>query len=318
MAMPLIKRLMVQNSTSPMEITLMVREEYAPILKIIDGDLKIYPFKRSEIKTVKGFAKILQDLRRQNFDEGYLLTPSFSSALLFFLARVQKRKGYAGDLRSFLLTEKVSFPQNVHRAQEFLQLYQEELTDFSLPSFKKPTEKYKLPFQEYIVVNANSEASSRRLPFEKWKELIEKFESKNFVFTGITKERERVASLIAYLEKNISKAKKLRFYSVAGKSSLLDLWSIFYAAELVMTNDSGPAHFAAFLDRPLLGFFGAANLKNTIPLVRRSKFLKVQNANIACSPCLKNICPLKTLECLEVLDMEKAYRDAQDLLKEST
>src|SRR5690606_3777674 len=60
-------------------------------------------------------------LRRWRYDAGILLTPSFSSALLFLLAGVQGRRGTATDGREFLLDDPVDLKRGpgVHRSSVY-------------------------------------------------------------------------------------------------------------------------------------------------------------------------------------------------------
>jgi heptosyltransferase-2 len=57
--------------------------------------------------TLKGLLQEAKILKKHKFDLGLLLTNSFSSALLFYMAKIKKRWGYNRDFRRFLLTKKV-------------------------------------------------------------------------------------------------------------------------------------------------------------------------------------------------------------------
>ena len=58
-------------------------------------------------------------LRNYEIDSGILLTPSFSSSLIFYLGGVKNRYGYAGNNRSWLLNKSIKSQtvQTVHRSK---------------------------------------------------------------------------------------------------------------------------------------------------------------------------------------------------------
>ena len=64
--------------------------------------------------------KIIKD---RNIEKGLLLTPSFSSALIFLLGRVNNRFGYPTDYRRALLNNPVStIEETIHRSDSYLNL----------------------------------------------------------------------------------------------------------------------------------------------------------------------------------------------------
>ena len=71
--------------------------------------------KKSLIAGPKNAAKTIKD---DEYDVGLILPPAFSSALIFKLAGVKGRIGYATDKRSLLLTRAENIPpEPMHRAQ---------------------------------------------------------------------------------------------------------------------------------------------------------------------------------------------------------
>ncbi|MFQ5722791.1 MAG: glycosyltransferase family 9 protein, partial [Candidatus Aminicenantales bacterium] len=75
-----------------------------------------------DINSLIAAAKKLQQNR---FDFGLLLTNSFSSALLFYLARIPQRWGYYTDGRRFLLTKGIvvqNKPHPYHQVYYYLNL----------------------------------------------------------------------------------------------------------------------------------------------------------------------------------------------------
>ena len=65
--------------------------------------------------------------------------------------------------------------------------------------------------------------------------------------------------------------------------SIRELLMLFHAAELLITNDGGPGHFATLTPIQTMVFFGPETGKLYGPLGTRNSVLE---SGIACSPCL--------------------------------
>ena len=125
------------------------------------------------------------------------------------------------------------------------------------------------------------------------------------ILTGVNKDIEFINRLVNELkEKCLSN--KHEFINLTGKTDLKELISILKHADLVISNDSGPAHLANMLATPLIVFFGAGDEKNTAPKFHVNQ-TRIINQKISCSPCLKNSCPIGTLDCLNKIDVMKIW-----------
>ena len=133
-----------------------------------------------------------------------------------------------------------------------------------------------------VLLNANC---SDLLPLRKWPDanyvalaqrLIDSHADLTVVFTGSTDEMTRVQQLAAAVASP-------RAISLAGQTTLRQLLVLYCLAEILITNDSGPAHFAALTPIDAIALFGpetpllfAAHGPRSHPLW----------AGIACSPCV--------------------------------
>jgi ADP-heptose:LPS heptosyltransferase len=133
-----------------------------------------------------------------------------------------------------------------------------------------------------VLLNANA---SDLLPLRKWpsdryvelaRRLLERYSDILVVFTGSAAER-------APTEKLVYEVRSDRCISLAGKTNLRQLLALYSLAEVLVTNDSGPAHFASLTPINVVVLFGpetprlfAASSPRTHPL----------SAELACSPCI--------------------------------
>ena len=79
---------------------------------------------------------------------------------------------------------------------------------------------------------------------------------------------------------------------------------------MVVSNDSGPAHLAAALGRPLVVLFGPTAPGRWAPT---GPAVRVLYENLPCSPCSNHgssRCPLGTHACLEAISTSKVLETA--------
>lgn len=97
------------------------------------------------------------------------------------------------------------------------------------------------------------------------------------VFTGVDAE----AGLTARARRAMSGPS----VDLTGRLSLLELVELLAISDLVVTNDTAPAHFAAALDRPQIAIYGPNSPRLYGPLSPRAATLY---SGLSCSPCLLN------------------------------
>jgi heptosyltransferase-2 len=82
-------------------------------------------------------------------------------------------------------------------------------------------------------------------------------------------------------------------------------------ADLLVTTDSGPRHFAHAFDRPVVTLFGPTWIAWTETYHSRAVHLQKQ---VECGPCQKRICPLDH-RCMKQLTPDEVFRAAEGLLQ---
>jgi ADP-heptose:LPS heptosyltransferase len=86
----------------------------------------------------------------------------------------------------------------------------------------------------------------------------------------------------------------------------------------MLSNDSGPPHFASATDMPTFVFFGPETPKLYCPLGKTTPIY----AGLACSPCVSAANHRKTAcddnVCLQVITPEQVFNILQPKLKETT
>jgi heptosyltransferase-2 len=102
--------------------------------------------------------------------------------------------------------------------------------------------------------------------------------------------------------------------NLVGRTSLRGLVAAIADSTLVISQDSGPMHVAAALDKPLIAVFGPTNPARTGPYSARAR---VVQRPIACAPCYRRQCPLGHHDCLRKLAPEQVLAAVTDAWHEA-
>ena len=133
-----------------------------------------------------------------------------------------------------------------------------------------------------ILLNANR---GDFLPLRSWpgdryidlaRRLLDRYQDLAVVFTGAPDEEEGARELV-------EKVGSPRCINFAGKTSLDELFATYCRSELMVTNDSGPAHYATVTPMDVIAIFGPETPRVFGALSERTHTLW---AGIACSPCV--------------------------------
>lgn len=159
-----------------------------------------------------------------------------------------------------------------------------------------------------VNINASDLLIERRWPARKWKEYLEQtvkeFPGCRFLLIGSPNEYEYVSVLY----NKLSAETQEQVFNVAGKFSFGAFLALIERSCLMVTNDSGPLHFAAALNIPTVSIWGPGDPEHYAPIYGLHKTIY---ESVYCSPCLyhadfppckgNNIC-VKSIEVSTVLN----------------
>ncbi len=123
------------------------------------------------------------------------------------------------------------------------------------------------------------------LPLRRWaperyvelaRRLLDRYPELAIVFTGAPDEATEAAALV-------NEIASARCVSLAGRTSLPQLFALYCLAELMVTNDSGPGHYSTVTPIDVISLFGPETPAVFGPRTPRSHVLW---SGIACSPCV--------------------------------
>lgn len=293
-----------------------VKEIFAPF-DFIDRIISLPS--QNDLKSLRISAQTLKEL---DFDVGLLLTNSFSSALLFYLAKIPERWGYVRDGRGFLLTKRV--PQRnqgdySHQVHYYLSLIsglglQTSSPRLSLPIPHEDRKKAKALLSSLnadekkplVILNPGAfYGSAKRWPASKYAALATFLQEKNQAEILIIGSLNEVS-----LAEAIADAMKKTPLLLTGKTTLRELAALISHAALLITNDSGPMHIANALSTPLVAIFGPTDPRRTGPLQEPSVVFKKE---VPCWPCAYRDCPFDH-RCMMNIEIEEVFQACQPFL----
>lgn len=274
-----------------------------------------------ETNDVKTQWTAAQDLKTRSFDLGFLLTNSFGSAFLFYLARIPKRWGYGTDGRSVLLTKSVALKgRDASRHQVFY--YLDLLHNLGLktvppeiklgvPAGKIQAARNRLvsmgldPGKPLVIICPGaSYGPAKRWPassFGRLASLLQENKEAEILVIGSADEAEIAATVASSMEKKPA--------VLTGETTLADLVGLISQASLFVSNDTGPMHMANALGVPVVAIFGPTDPAVTGPFQKPSVCLKKE---VPCWPCSYRKCPYDH-RCLAGIDPEEVFQVSQEL-----
>ncbi|WP_244551748.1 glycosyltransferase family 9 protein [Aromatoleum tolulyticum] len=258
--------------------------------------------------------RFLRDVRRAHID-ALVDLELFSrlTAALCLLTGVRRRAGFhrfegVGLYRGDLYTHPLAFKPQLHMAQNYLMLVEALFAEDVPPAPRMPAampvprvrrralgggelagvrERLRrlpggaLGDERLVFMNANASAM---LPQRRWPQghfaalvraTLARYADVRVLLIGAEDDRATTAAIAAEVGDE-------RCVDIAGCFALGELPALFTLGAALVSNDSGPAHFAAVTALPVIALFGP----ETPVLFRPLGEATVISAGLACSPCV--------------------------------
>jgi ADP-heptose:LPS heptosyltransferase len=280
----------------------------------------------------------IRKLRRLKFDAAVDMEFfSRGTAALTFLSGAKQRVGFhaffgAGPYRGDLMTHRLIYNPHLHTSQTFFTLIEALLCDpavlptFNLVAPESPEQppQFAPGSNEIATVgeiiqreaggrpplillnpNASDLVPLRRWPIERYvdlaRRLLLKYPEVVVAFTGAPNEAEAAAELVRQVDSS-------RCVSLAGKTTLRQLLVLYTQAAVLVSNDSGPAHFATLTPIQVVTLFGPETPSLFAARTPRNTVLW---AGIACSPCVNaynnRLSPCRDNQCMQAIRVEQVF-----------
>ena len=300
LAAPAIRRQARRAGTAPAFVTL------APTRAVFDflgGDFArdVFVLRSEDLATLcVDLWRFARWARTQGVTVAIDLDPGARfSALLALLSGAPRRAGFAGrglPYRGSLYTHRVECAADRHMSENFAALVRAPFGDahdagvaplrIAAPPMPPAVERLRRLKRDsgrarVLLVHANvsDPVPQRRWPRARHVELCRRLFAERddliVAFVGAAVEAEAAAALCAELA-------DAHCLSVAGELAIAELPALFAEATLMLSSDSGPAHFAAHAGLPVVALFGPETPQRYRPLGDAVALY----AALPCSPCL--------------------------------
>lgn len=267
---------------------------------------------------------------------------SRASAIIALLCGAKKRVGLHSftsehPYRGKLMTHRIHYNPYVHVSTYYKMLVEAlEEEPLNEPRLKRPVEEFQTEQPKVQLSNELIESVKKKLaldtdktiillnpnasdmlPLRKWpidnfrsilRSIVKEIPSALIVFTGIEAERQNVVSLCEGIESE-------NIINAAGKTTLMELMALYQLSDVLITNDSGPAHFASLFDINIIVLFGPETPKLFAP---KGEKVNVIYKSLACSPCVNvfnhRFSPCKDNICMKTIRPEEVFNKMKEVL----
>lgn len=282
------------------------------------------------------FGRVLaraREWRNRRFDLAILFPNSFEAAVVARLGGANLRIGYASEGRRFLLSHALDLPvwrearhesfyylniiaelEQLLRGQSAI-LEQEPVVDLSVSKDRQADAiafLHELGVREgrplIAICPGSINSRAKRWPAERYAALADRFIDElcaEVVLIGSADELDVSEDVIRHMRQQP--------ILLTGKTDLVVAVAILNQVELLVTNDTGPAHIAAALGRPTLVIFGPTNPLTTRPL---SPLAEVVRYPPDCAPCMLRDCPIDH-RCMTAITPADMFERAAKVLGKS-
>ncbi len=279
---------------------------------------------------LRSVVRQVREWRRGNFDLAILLPNSLETALVASLARVPLRIGYATDGRQRLLTHPLDLPEwrssqhevfyylNIIARLEWLVNREQTFLNTQPDASLEVTEPRKVAALDFLhgqgitgrhpviaICPGSINSRAKRWPAERYAALADRF---------IDECGADVLLIGSAAEEGVSLEVSGRMHNkpvmLTGKTELSQLVAVLSLVDLLVTNDTGPAHIAAGLGCPTLVIFGPTNPLTTRPF---SPVAEIVRSAPDCAPCMLRDCPIDH-RCMIAIEPDHVFERARVML----
>ncbi len=269
--------------------------------------------------------------RPKRFDLAVLFQNAFEAALIAALARVPLRVGYATDGRRALLTHPLALPAwrgerhevfyYLNIVAELAQLLygssdvesREPILALNVSGARRAEAREMLlehgaqsggPLVALCPGSINSRA--KRWPADRYAALADRLIAETGASVALIGSQAETA--VAH---EVGRMMRHEPVMLAGHTDLAQLVAILSMADLLVTNDTGPAHIGAATGCPTLVIFGPTNPLTTRPYSSAAEIIRRPPD---CAPCMLRDCPIDH-RCMTAITPDEVFARSLILMR---
>jgi heptosyltransferase-2 len=292
-------------------------------------EILVYDRRARDLRAV---ARQVREWRRRRFDLAVLFPNAFEAALIAAGARVPLRLGYATEGRRALLTHPILPPpwkDERHEIFYYLNLIgelerilygasnvegHEPLYTLAVPG------EHQLKAHEMLMAHGarrgrplvalcpgSINSRAKRWPADRYAALADRLIEETGADVALigSRDEEEVA-------REVGTQMRREPLMLVGRTDLAEAVAILSVADLVVTNDTGPAHVASALGCPTLVIFGPTNPATTRPYSDASRIIRHPPE---CAPCMLRDCPIDH-RCMTAISVDEVFAQSISMIEQ--
>ena len=265
-------------------------------------------------------------LQQEHFDEALLFTNSFRSAWQAWLTGARKIIGFNRDYRAIFLSKALPCPDkkiphpvlndylklatvslNIDHTESpplvrTMELFLTTQDESRYQQFRSSIAQKIGTHEKYICLNPGGAfGAAKHWPTSYFGRLAQKIIYElgyGVVVLCGPAERQIAGEIVSY-------AQHPKIISLQSDQISIGLSkAIVKHASLMVTTDSGPRHFAAPFNVPVITLFGPTHIPWSETYYKQAIHLQEK---LPCGPCQQRVCPLKHHQCMTNLTVEKVF-----------
>lgn len=278
--------------------------------------------------------KQVGEWKQHRFDLAVLFQNAFEAAAIAFMARVPVRVGYDTQRRGFLLTHPIGLPawkDKRHEVFYYLNIVGEleraltgrsslEATesdgepDFALSIAETRKQEARELLRRHgidkgtplvLLCPGSVNSRAKRWPSERYAELSDQFIQSGAAVALIGSPAEKDVS------ESVSSQTKHKPVMLTGETSVAEVTALISVADLLVTNDTGPAHLGPAVGTPTVVIFGSTNPVTTRPFGPLGLVIRHPPD---CAPCMLRDCPIDH-RCMTAITPVEVFEKASALMR---
>lgn len=299
-----VVRCLKKQLEGDVEIHYLTKKVFASLLESNPYVSKIHSIEKST-------NEVISQLKSENFDYVIDLHKNYRSSRVKRALKVFSFTFDKLNLKKWLLVNlNINRLPDMHIVDRYMAAVSalgikndEQGLDHFLPI---STKKYPLPesfAKGYIVLVLGANHATKRIPFEKLKEILNSFDQQVVLVGGKT-DRE--------MGEKVKNLHPERIVNTAGETSLNESALLIKNSKAVITPDTGMMHIAAAFKKKIVSIWGNTvpefGMYPYLPKEKKELFSTVEVKGLSCRPCSKigfDKCPEKHFNCMNQINPQE-------------
>lgn len=269
--------------------------------------------KKGSHKSISNTIEFSKSLSTYDFDIIISLHKSYRTSQIVKNIIAPIKIGFDIASNSRVYTHKVKYKTHLHEALRYISTL---FDDMNLVNVELDLTMDDKLFVENILVQQKFDESKKTIvlaPGSVW--ATKKWGSGNYSDLADLLKSDYNVVVVGSKQDSIETSSGV--INLCGQTTIAQTYQLLSNAEILVTNDSAPTHFASLTNTPTITIFGATHpIFGFGPQAERSRV--VQNETLKCRPCRihgSDECPIGTHECMTSIRPHKIVEQINEIIQ---